>query len=180
MEDCPDDQLLARTPHEPAAFDLFYRRYERAVLSYFMRRTGNPELAADLAAETFAAALIGAKRYRPGPAPATSWLFGIAHHRLLRSLQRGRVEERARRKLGIASLSVDDDMLERVERLGAQERAEALLAELSDEQAAAIRAHVIEERPHAEVASLMNCSETVVRKRVSRGLAKLRDKRDRS
>jgi hypothetical protein len=36
-----------------------------AVVGYFMRRTGSPEVAADLAAEVFAQALAAAGRYRP-------------------------------------------------------------------------------------------------------------------
>ena len=36
MEDWPDEQLLAKTPTLPAAFAVFYRRHEGAVLGYFM------------------------------------------------------------------------------------------------------------------------------------------------
>jgi DNA-directed RNA polymerase specialized sigma24 family protein len=65
-----DDELLRRTPAEPAAFGEFYARHESAVLGFMRRRTGDPELAADLTAETFAAALVSVRRYHPGPAPA--------------------------------------------------------------------------------------------------------------
>lgn len=176
MDDWPDDQLLARTPEAPDAFDVFYRRYERAVVGYFMRRTGDPEVVADLTAETFAAALIGARRFKPGKATASSWLFGIARHRLLRAVDRGRVEERARRKLKMAPLVLDDEMLDRIERIGADDRAEAMLDHLPPEQALAIRARVIEERSYGEIASRLSCSEAVVRKRVSRGLTTLRER----
>ena len=66
MEDWSDERLLTETPTTPAAFGVFYRRHERAIFAYFMRRTGDPEIAADLAAETFAAALTSAGRFRPG------------------------------------------------------------------------------------------------------------------
>jgi RNA polymerase sigma-70 factor (ECF subfamily) len=49
-----------------------------------------------------------------------------------------------------------------------------LLAELPPDEQAAVRARVIEERDYAEIASALGCSELVVRKRVSRGLARLR------
>ena len=69
-----DDELLSRARRDPAAFGTFYERHERLVLGYFMRRTRDPELAADLAAETFAVALVAraqvpratARRRRPG------------------------------------------------------------------------------------------------------------------
>ncbi len=57
-----------------------------------MRRTADPELAADLAAETFAAALLSVRRFDPRRGGALAWTFGIAHKKLLRALERGRVE----------------------------------------------------------------------------------------
>ena len=68
-----DDELLSRTCSEPAVFALFYRRHERPVPSYLRRRTGDSELAADLAAGTFAAALSAARRcYSDGHATAAT------------------------------------------------------------------------------------------------------------
>jgi DNA-directed RNA polymerase specialized sigma24 family protein len=52
-----DEDLLAATAADAEAFAVFYRRHLRSVLAYLVHRTGRPELAADLAAETFAAAL---------------------------------------------------------------------------------------------------------------------------
>lgn len=45
-------------------FEAFYTRYRAPVLGYFMRRVGEPEVAADLMAERFARALV---RYRKAP-----------------------------------------------------------------------------------------------------------------
>jgi DNA-directed RNA polymerase specialized sigma24 family protein len=43
-----------------------------------MRRTRDAELAADLTAETFAAALAARARFDPGRGSASAWLFGLA------------------------------------------------------------------------------------------------------
>ena len=94
-----DEELLAQARRDALAFGEFYARHERAVFRYFYRRTANVELAADLSAECFAAALIGCERFRPGDAPAVAWLFGIARNVLGRSAQRRRVESRARERL---------------------------------------------------------------------------------
>jgi RNA polymerase sigma factor (sigma-70 family) len=174
MEDWSDDRLLTETPRVPAAFAVFYRRHEGPVLGYFMRRTGDAELAADLAAETFAAALLAVRRFRPDRGDAVSWLYGIARHRLLRSLEHGRVEDRARRRLAMPRLEVDDDLAERIERLGAEERALELLGKLPPDQAEAVRARVLDQRSYSEIAAAVRTSEAVVRKRVSRGLMTLR------
>src|SRR5687768_10165786 len=106
------------TPVRPEAFDCFYVRHERLVLAYFRRRTPSADVAVDLTAETFVAALASARRFRRGREPAVAWLFGIARHKLLNSVARGRVEDRARRKLGSARLEYDDEELARVDRLG--------------------------------------------------------------
>jgi DNA-directed RNA polymerase specialized sigma24 family protein len=83
-----DEDLLAATRRDPRAFGEFYARHERAVFRYFYRRTHNVELAADLSAECFAAALLVSERFRPGVAPAVAWLFGIARNILGRSAER--------------------------------------------------------------------------------------------
>lgn len=169
-----DEALLAATPAEPTAFGEFYERHEDLVLLYFLRRTGSPELAADLTAETFAAALTSAARFKPGPTPAVGWLFGVARNTLAVSRRRGRVEARARRRLGLPPLVLDDDVLERVAAVEHDGLARERLARLPPEQRMAVHARVVDERGYAEIAEEMGCSQAVVRQRVSRGLAALR------
>jgi RNA polymerase sigma factor (sigma-70 family) len=108
-----DDQLLAVAAEDAASFSAFYRRYEPAMLAYFVRRVGDPELAGDLTMEVFAAVLVACARYRPGQAPAQAWLFAIARHKLANSRRRRRVEDRARRRLGMAPVVLEDEDLER-------------------------------------------------------------------
>jgi RNA polymerase sigma-70 factor (ECF subfamily) len=174
MDDWPDERLLAETPTTPAAFAIFYRRHEGAVLGYFMRRSGDAELAADLAAETCAAAQQGARRYKSDRGEGLAWLYGIARHRLMRSIERGQVEDRARRRLALPQLQIDDDLVERIEALGAEARALELLEQLPPDQADAVRARVLEQRSYKDIAASVRVSEAVVRKRVSRGLLALR------
>ncbi|MBA3263516.1 MAG: hypothetical protein H0T69_13805 [Thermoleophilaceae bacterium] len=47
-------------------------------------------------------------------------------------------------------------------------------------QGEAIRARIVEERDYSEIAKDLRCSEAVIRKRVSRGLASLRDRMEES
>src|SRR3954463_12764798 len=101
-----DETLLAALDAEPEAFAEFYRRHVTALLAFFVRRTRDPELAADLCAETFAAALAGAHRFRPERGPAVAWLYGIARRLLAHARRRGAVEDRARRKLGMSALAL--------------------------------------------------------------------------
>jgi RNA polymerase sigma-70 factor (ECF subfamily) len=167
--------LLQAAVDDADAFTVFYRRYERPVLAYFLRRIRDPELAADLTAEVFASALISCRRFRPGRAPASAWLFAIAGHKLSHSRRRGRVEDRARKRLRMEPLTLDDQDLERIERLGTDAAVISLLDGLPAEQRDAIRARVLEGRAYQQIATDLDCSESVVRKRVSRGLARLRE-----
>jgi RNA polymerase sigma factor (sigma-70 family) len=170
--DAPDETLLAQARSEPAAFGVFYRRHEDRMLSYFLARVGDPEVAADLTAETFAAALASAHRFRPRKEPAAAWLFGIAGNTLAMSRRRGRVEARARQRLGMAPLELSDEAIERIAEL--DHVALTLVNDLPADQQEAVRARVIDERDYADIAKDMRCSEAVVRKRVSRGLRTMR------
>jgi DNA-directed RNA polymerase specialized sigma24 family protein len=118
LRDDEDEELLRlHGVGDPDAFVSYYRRNVSAVLSFFLRRTGDPELTADLTAEVFAAALLAAPRFRPGETPARAWLYGIASHKLIDSRRRGRVEDQARRRLAPRPLVIDDVDLQRVEEL---------------------------------------------------------------
>jgi DNA-directed RNA polymerase specialized sigma24 family protein len=81
FEQMNDEELLAATPSQPEAFGTFYRRHERAMLVFFLRRVSTPEVAADLTAEVFVAALPHCDGSSPGkhrrsrgsmPLPTTS------------------------------------------------------------------------------------------------------------
>lgn len=173
-----DSELLAAALRDGEAFAEFYRRYEEPILVFMLRRAGGcSDVAADLTAEVFAAALHGLKRYRADTAVPAAWLFGIARNVLAASRRKSRVVESARRKLGFPRLELTDEMLEHLDRLaeiGAGREAMARLADLPDDQRAAIEQHIIGERDYEAIAVDLECSTNVVSQRVSRGLRSLR------
>jgi RNA polymerase sigma-70 factor (ECF subfamily) len=83
---------------------------------------------------------------------------------------------RARKRMGMERIELDDDDYARIEALGDEAPALALVERLAPEQRQAITAHVVEERGYGEIAAELDTSEAVVRKRVSRGLATMRDR----
>lgn len=171
------DLLSAIAACDGRAFAVFYRRHLPAVLAYLMRHTHDPEAAADLAAEVFSAVLLASKRYREEGTSAAPWVLGIAHNKLLMSLRRGRIESRARRRLRFDPIQLEDHDLERVEAVaesGAGRLAQ-LVARLPADERFAVNARVVEERSYRDIAAELACSELVVRKRVSRGLARVRE-----
>ena len=175
-----DAELAAATSADPEAFGELYRRHETTMLQFFLHWTRSPELAADLTAETFAAALRSRATFDARVGEYRGWLFGIARHVMARSLERGRVEDEARRRLGIPRLLVDDEALERISALGGTSGGDALthLAALSEPLREAVRGRVLEEREYRELAERLGTSEQVVRQRVHRGLQRIRERID--
>ncbi len=175
-DEVSDGELLAASGSRPEAFAAFYDRYETAVVGYFTRRTRDPEVAADLTGEVFAAALGAAHRYRPEAPTAAGWLFTIARNTLASSVRRGRVEARARRRVGIReAIAFTSDELERVEHAASADGwVIELLERLPAEQREAVRARILQERSYPDIAGELHTSELVIRKRVSRGLSNLR------
>jgi RNA polymerase sigma-70 factor (ECF subfamily) len=171
-----DGELLALTVQDADAFGAFYDRFEVEVLGFFWRATRRADLAADLTAEVFAAALSSAAGFRPELGTARAWLFGIARHELADAWQRGRVEDRARRRLGLEPLALSDEALERIDELGSRESRGALrlLEDLPQDQRMAVEGRVLDDRDYEELAQRLSCSQSVVRQRVSRGLRSLR------
>jgi RNA polymerase sigma factor (sigma-70 family) len=162
-----EDLLSAR---DAGSFEEFYVRHVDPLLGFFARRTRDPEMAADLTSETFAAALAGRRRYRRDAGAASAWLFGIATRKLADAQRKGYAERRMCRRLGMEPIELSDRDVEHIEVL-ADSSAGALLEGLPPMQRDAIRAHVIDERAYGEIADELHTSEAVVRKRVSRGLA---------
>jgi RNA polymerase sigma factor (sigma-70 family) len=165
-----DAELLAGDAED---FGRFYARNEDFVLAIFKRRVGGTaELAADLTAETFAQALVARRKFDAARGTPRAWLYGIARHVLADGLERGRVQDRARRRLGIERLHLDDEAIARIEELTG-DVALAALAELPEEQRLAVSGRILDEFEYDELARALRCSPSVVRKRVSRGLRTL-------
>ncbi len=172
-----DRELLVAAKEDREAFAELYRRHVAGVLAYFARALGRPDLALDLTAETFAAALIALPGYQPTAAPGRSWLYAIAHNRLVDSVRKGRAEDRAREELEMQAIVLSDEGQEAIDQLIARldgRSALQLVAELPTDQRAAVAARFLADRDYAEIAAEMKISEQVVRKRVSRGLTALR------
>jgi RNA polymerase sigma factor (sigma-70 family) len=173
-----DEELLARSATDPEAFSAFYSRYGGRLLAYFVRRTFDPEMAADLTAETFAQAFASRKRFHAQRAGgAEAWLYTIARRQLARARRRNRVERAARDRLGMPVRQLSDDDHDRIEHLidfeAIGRTVSGALAELSSEQREAVTLRVLEGRPYAEVARVIGCTEPAARARVSRGLHRL-------
>jgi RNA polymerase sigma-70 factor, ECF subfamily len=129
-------------------FGRLYREHGRAILAYTLRRAGDPEDAADAAAETFLVAWRRLGEVPPG-GEELLWLFGVARRTLANQdrgeRRRGRLVERLRetaREESSARPDPSDDgaaVLAAIDRLGEGDRELLLLIgweELTPAQAA--------------------------------------------
>jgi RNA polymerase sigma factor (sigma-70 family) len=153
-----------------------YRGHARRLAGYLMRATGDAEVAADLTAETFAAALIARERYRPELGAPTTWLYGIAAHKLTDWRRRGYAEDRARRRLRIERPRLSEEDVAELARLADEVTVIELLGDLPSDQRQAVRARLVDDRAYGEIAVAEGVSEAAIRQRVSRGLASLRQR----
>jgi RNA polymerase sigma factor (sigma-70 family) len=103
-------------------------------------------------------------------------LIGIARNTLAASRRRGKVQDRARRRLAIEPIEFSDDDVGETEAIAARVGTNVvdLVAELPTDERHAVEARVVHERSYSDIATQLHCSEMVVRKRVSRGLSRVR------
>lgn len=86
---------------DPDAFCALYDRWASPLLAYIYRRVGNPEVAADLLAETFAMVFEKRAKFRDTGHPGSAW-YKLATGQISRYYRRQKVELRAVERLGIS------------------------------------------------------------------------------
>jgi RNA polymerase sigma-70 factor (ECF subfamily) len=166
-----DAELLAAADAD--AFALLYDRHVRQLFSWARARVG--DYAADLTAEVFARAWLCRTSFRDrAGGSAFPWLYGIAQNVLRDSLRRSRVEDRARRRLGLPRAVAPDPSYEAIERrLSLPEAALRAIAELPESERELLDLRVVQERPYSEIADRLSTTPEAARLRVSRTLRRL-------
>lgn len=169
---------LVRSTNHAEAFHEFYVANRRRLLAFLTRRALDPDVARDLAAETFAVALQRRHQFRGETnAEAQAWLFAIARTQLSLYWRRGAAERRALTLLGAELPTHELPELERVEELAGlgelRGHVRRALDALTADQAYAVQERVVGERAYDDLAAELGVSEDVVRARVSRGLRAL-------
>lgn len=159
-------------------FERLYDAEAESILRFFMGRTGSAEMAADLTAETFAAALESLESYKPAKGSPRQWLFGIARHKLSRYVRWRRIDSRSRERLGMQpQVDLDKESRQQIEDLvdlkDQVNRMDQALESLSPKLAAAVKLRVANELEYSEVAERLGISQAAARARVSRGLNQL-------
>ncbi len=75
-------QFLELAKMDPKFFDFFYKKYNRSIFSFVYRKTLDQEVAEDLTANTFTAALEKIWQFRWRGVRFSSWLYQIARNEI--------------------------------------------------------------------------------------------------
>jgi len=130
VTDETDEALMARYGRgDAAAFELLYRRHEMRIWRYLERNVGNRATADELMQEVWFAVARDAARYEPS-ARFTTWLFTIAHNRMIDSIRT------SRRQVSLETLGYEAESV--VRQLTADLRAGPLAAAVARDQAGAL------------------------------------------
>lgn len=169
-----DAELIRRARRDPDALGALYLRWKQPLFCWFRARLSESE-ASELTAELFAQVALNLKRFRDeAGGSAGPWLYGIGKNLLRRYYERGRIEQEARRRLGMPIRSYESDFEAVDERMVAFSMGlPAALDSLPREQRDALELRVVEERSYRDIASVLGCSEVAARLRVMKALGKL-------
>jgi RNA polymerase sigma-70 factor (ECF subfamily) len=179
-----DEALVAAAQADPSAFAELYNRYYPQIYRFAHRRTGDPSIAEDVAAETFLAAFKSLPRYEWRGIAFSAWLYRIAATV---------IAGQHRRNGGIAQVPLENTLYplaepisdepgpdQRLEMLEEQQlerlRLQAALRKLTPDQRRALELRYSRPSlvPLAEVADRMGRSEGAVKLLLHRAIGALR------
>jgi RNA polymerase sigma-70 factor (ECF subfamily) len=176
-----DVQLMCRVREGDAnSFSVLLERHRAPVVHFLYRMVQNQAVAEELAQEVFLRVYRSRMTYEPS-AKFTTWLFRIATHLALNWLRDGRYERNRKsldgdlidgvvRQVPDRKPTVEQNLLEHVR---VDEIREAIQT-LSANQKHAVILHKYEELDYAQIARVLNCSESAVKSLLFRAYERLR------
>ena len=152
-------------------FRRLYAEHFDAVLGFALRRADRPEDAADVTADTFLVAWRRLAHVPQGP-ETRPWLYGVAR-RVLANQRRGdgrrsALGDRLRRQRATVVLDSADEVVQKADVTTAMRR-------LSARDQEVLELHLWEGLEPREIAEVLGLTTVVVRPRLSRARARLRD-----
>jgi RNA polymerase sigma-70 factor (ECF subfamily) len=166
---------------DEASFDLLLQKYRSPLVNFLFRMVRDRATAEDLAQEVFLRVYRARAQYSPS-AKFTTWLFRIATNLALNSVRDNRHrqmdvsidvpadEDEAPMQLPSRDMRIDEHMVER-------DRSEFIrktIAALPEKQRVAVLLHKYEEMDYADIAKILDCSESALKSLLFRAYETLR------
>jgi RNA polymerase sigma factor (sigma-70 family) len=160
-----------------AEFERLYRANVQVVTAYFARRTADPQVVADLTADTFVAVITYFGSFDPRKGTARAWVFGIARRVYASYCEANSQQQHKLRRLA-GRRDLDQDQVEElVERIDAERAGRDLitgLATLPERDRAVIELVDIAGLRPKEAADALGLTPGTVRMRLMRTRNRLR------
>ena len=180
-----DDDLLRRMrAGEEEAFTALYRRRQAAVYRFALHMSGSPSVAEEVTQEVFLVLIRQSEQFDPAKGTLTSFLFGVARHRVLRCLERERwyvplpensPEDDSSPGPGCTPGSMEDP-LDGLTQRETIERVRQAVQTLPMNYREAVVLCDLQELSYVDAARVLGCALGTVRSRLHRGRAMLLEK----
>jgi len=176
-----DAQLMLRVGEgDDTSFALLLERHRGPVVHFLYRMVQNQAVSEELAQEVFLRVYRSRLKYEP-TAKFTTWLFRIATHVALNSIRDAKKEkghesldeemlDGLERQVADRQPTVEQQMVHEVKRREVRQAIEALPAK----QRAAVLMHKYEGLDYAQIASVLDCSESALKSLLFRAYESLR------
>jgi len=172
-----DSRELPRIAHDGPTLEAFYREHVEAVQRFVARRVDDPQLAADLTADVFLAAIEAAASYRDDRGTPRAWLFGIARIVVASQSRREARRRRATQRIEGRRLLEGEDVARIQERIDAAAKARSLhaaLGRLPDSERVVFELVALDELSVGDAAAALGIRPVTARARLHRARTTLR------
>jgi RNA polymerase sigma-70 factor (ECF subfamily) len=187
-EEARDDVLLRRAAKgDEDAFTVLYRRHQAAIYRFALRMTGNAWASEEIVQDVFMTLMREPKKYDAERAALAAYLYGIAHNRIMKHLERlprevaldEQNENGSRGGAGVINAVTPMHWAEGQERI---QQVRAAVLDLPMEFRETVVLCELEELSYEEASQRIGCPIGTIRSRLHRGrallLAKLEMLRD--
>lgn len=181
MATSDQEWMLRLKAGEEDAFNHLLGRYRQPVIHFLYRMVHEPALAEELAQEVFLRVYRARRSYRP-QAKFSTWLFRIATNVALNSLRDGRMR-RAResslegdpeRSAPLEPADPAGNVEQRMIEFERREQIRQAVETLPEKQRLAVLLHKYQEMDYAEIADILDCSESALKSLLFRAYETLR------
>lgn len=156
---------------DEAALKAFYLKYENKLYNFAFARLNNSFDASDIVNEVMLEVWKSAARFE-GRSKVSTWLFGIAHHRIVDKLRKRGNRVVVEYDERIEDDDVDNDLA--IEAASNAEHVKHCMQTLSDEHRQIIHLAFFEDTAYPEIAQIVDCPIGTVKSRIHHAKAALK------
>lgn len=171
-----DKKLVKDAQRDIKQFGNIYESYFKKIKNYFRPKVSNDEFTAeDLTSQTFEKAIKNINRFKWQGNSFSSWLYKIANNTLIDFYRKNKepvnVSEEFYNNIRDNTKLIEESAIER----DTNKRIKAILAELPEREAEAVRLKFYEGLGNKEIAEKLNLSETNIGTIIYRTMKKLKE-----